>query len=924
LLVGWDAADWRIIHPLLDAGKMPHLEQLINSGVIGNIATLQPALSPMLWTSIATGKRPYKHGIHGFTEPSPEGGVRPISVLSRKTKALWNILTQNDKKCIVVGWWPSHPAEPLLGGVTVSNHFQRTSGVNPAKVAEVVPGVVYPPRLAAELCGLRMHPSELSGEHILPFVPKAADIDQTKDRRLSSLADILTDCTNIQAAATHLITTEPWDFAAVYFDATDHFGHGFMRYHPPRQKWVSEKDFELYYGVIETAYRYHDLMLGVLLAQAGPETTVLLMSDHGFHPDSLRPSTIPVEPAGPAIEHRRYGILALSGPGLKRDQRLTGATLLDICPTVLTLFGLPVGRDMDGKVLANAWETPPEIAYIDSWDNVPGEAGQHPPESALGNSESAEGMKQLEALGYIDPLPADRDQARRQTQRELDFNLAESYVDGGRHAEAAALLRELWAQWPDEHRFGAVLFACELAMARLAAAREVLDEMKLRRRRVAKTAQAELKAKFADKKREEIEALPDKDKHELRKLRWQAQDSTHQLRWNEARLLLAEGKQAEALAHLEKLEKAGSESPDFWMQMGNAQLGLRRWDAAERAFEKALALDADHADAHLGLANAWLGGRRNFEAAGRALTAIGLLYHNPAAHFLLGVALARIGDTESALRAYQVCLAQNPNYVAAHQRLAQLYTRRLKQPDKARAHREAVVEIRARARKLRAGKTTSFQPAAVKAGPVESEKPAAVAVVPPGLPRGEAAFATIVTGLPRSGTSLMMQMLAAGGVPPLHDGKRAPDSDNPRGYYEFAPARNLRADASWFPEATGRVLKLVAQLLPAIPVKADCRIIWMERPLDEVLASQAVMLDRLQAPGARLGPAQLRKVFEQQIKRVEEAMARRKMAVLKINYHDCVRDPAGVVSRIAEFLGLPLDRAAMAQAVNPALHRQRG
>ena len=114
LLIGWDAADWKVINPLLDAGKMPNLARFIEQGVIGNLATLQPVLSPMLWTSIATGKRPYKHGIHGFSEPDPvTGGIRPVTNLSRKTKAVWNILNQNDLNTITVGWWPSNPAEPL-------------------------------------------------------------------------------------------------------------------------------------------------------------------------------------------------------------------------------------------------------------------------------------------------------------------------------------------------------------------------------------------------------------------------------------------------------------------------------------------------------------------------------------------------------------------------------------------------------------------------------------------------------------------------------------------------------------------------------------------------------------------------------------------------------------------------------------------
>src|SRR4051812_42768829 len=89
LLIGWDAADWKILSPMLDAGQMPALASLVNRGCVGNIATLNPPLSPMLWTSIVTGKRAYKHGIHGFVEPDPEGaGIRPVTSTSRTCKAL--------------------------------------------------------------------------------------------------------------------------------------------------------------------------------------------------------------------------------------------------------------------------------------------------------------------------------------------------------------------------------------------------------------------------------------------------------------------------------------------------------------------------------------------------------------------------------------------------------------------------------------------------------------------------------------------------------------------------------------------------------------------------------------------------------------------------------------------------------------------
>ena len=176
LLIGWDAADWRVIRPLIAAGKMPALQGLIARGVSGNLRTLQPILSPMLWTSIATGKRPYEHGIYGFSEPDPASGhIRPVSTLSRKTKAIWNIFTQQGLRSNVVGWWPSHPAEPIHG-VMVSNHFQRPN--DDWRNWPLMPGSVHPERLREPLAGLRLHHQQVDGDTLLPFVPRAAEVDQ--------------------------------------------------------------------------------------------------------------------------------------------------------------------------------------------------------------------------------------------------------------------------------------------------------------------------------------------------------------------------------------------------------------------------------------------------------------------------------------------------------------------------------------------------------------------------------------------------------------------------------------------------------------------------------------------------------------------------------------------------------------------------
>ena len=401
LVVGWDAADWKVARPLMAAGEMPNLARLVSGGAAGNLATISPPLSPMLWTSIATGKRPTKHGIHGFSEPVPQGnGLRAITTLGRKTKAIWNILHQNGRKPSVVGWWPSHPAEPIRG-VMVSNHFHEIT--NYREPGPLLSGVIHPPDWFERLSELRTVPMDVPGEMLRLFVPEYDKVDQAKDKRLHSLAKVLAEAMSIHAAATEILEHADWDFAGVYYDAIDHFCHGFMKYHPPRLPHIDEESFSIFSGVIANAYRYHDAMLGRLLQLAGPETTVILLSDHGFHPDALRPKYIPAEAAGPAVEHREFGMIALHGPGIRAGQTIYGANLLDVTPTILHLFGLPVGQDMDGKVLSAAFETVGKIETIESWDAVAGDAGTHPPHTQVDAVASSEAMKHLVALGYVAP-----------------------------------------------------------------------------------------------------------------------------------------------------------------------------------------------------------------------------------------------------------------------------------------------------------------------------------------------------------------------------------------------------------------------------------------------------------------------------------------------------------------------------------------
>jgi hypothetical protein len=180
----------------------------------------------------------------------------------------------------------------------------------------------------------------------------------------------------------------------------------------------------------------------------------------------------------------------------------------------------------------------------------------------------------------------------------------------------------------------------------------------------------------------------------------------------------------------------------------------------------------------------------------------------------------------------------------------------------------------------------------------------------------------IVSGLPRSGTSLMMQMLAGGGIEILTDAVRTADDDNPRGYLEFEPVKKLKHDRSWLPAARGKAVKMVSQLLYDLPPGERYRIIFMRRDLDEVLVSQEKMLARL---GRQAAPRErIKRAFETHLEQLDGWLAKQPhMTLLPVIYKTLIEAPDAQARRVCDFLGRDLDLEAMASAVDPNLYRNR-
>ncbi len=345
---------------------------------------------------------------------------------------------------------------------------------------------------------------------------------------------------------------------------------------------VSERDFALYAGMMTSVYQFHDLMLARLLHLASPDATVIVVSDHGFHCDAQRPALTGAENpmALDSAWHRSLGMICAAGPGLKADQRVYGASILDVTPTVLTLFGLPVGEDMDGRVMVDAFEETPGIDRVPTWEDGSEAAVK---DEAFAPTDRA-AVEQLVALGYLDALSVDAEANAAAVEWEAALALAKVYLSSQRPSLALPLLEASYAERPSDPRATALLAQCLYTVGRAADCAALLQEHS-----TAETGNPVMRAILLGSA------------------------------W------LALGRQEDAQAQFARAEALAPGNAEPVVLRGEGYLALSDWDAAEDTFRRALAADADHVRAHDGLAAAHLGKRRFHEAAQSALEAVGRL-----------------------------------------------------------------------------------------------------------------------------------------------------------------------------------------------------------------------------------------------------------------------------------------------------------
>ena len=419
-VIGWDGASWDLLLPLLEQGRLPNLKRLMQDGTAASLHTITPTLSPVVWTTIATGMPPSRHGILDFVR-RPDGVAKALSRLTeeerqrlrfysnadRQVRAIWNMVSERQQPVLVVGYHNTYPAEKV-NGVMVSNYLVREHSLEAfGRDVESLGALASPAALVPRLRPFHKGPQDVTFEEMRRFADLTPDEFAElkgragKDPRPSSerwlyLSKAYVHDEFSARVAEELLPRVTPDLFLVHFQSIDWACHEFLQFHtgPGRHAGAPNPPGRQRYDRTVTAfYEYADEWLGRLLALRGPDTAVAVISDHGFE------ATLDDEGRGHHNDGAA-GILVLEGPGIRKGARLRDASVYDFFPTLAASYGLPLSRELRGHVLADAFS--PDALGPRPADVASYEAKQHyVPEVAMSEALGGELETELRALGYI-------------------------------------------------------------------------------------------------------------------------------------------------------------------------------------------------------------------------------------------------------------------------------------------------------------------------------------------------------------------------------------------------------------------------------------------------------------------------------------------------------------------------------------------
>lgn len=403
--LGLDGLDFEILDRLAAEGKLPNWKRLSAEGYTARLASDYPLISPILWTTAATGVPPDVHRVLDFQEVDPATGRKaPISGDSRRAPAAWNLASADGRRVGVVGWWATHPAEQVDG-------FFVSDRASPILFSDLPrQGVAFPASLEPGVAQVVARDGKIAAADLGPYldvppgeIAAALASGAGMENPIVALGRVVSATRVTQRIARDLYDRQRPELMTAYFEGTDEVGHLFASFTPPKLDCasVAEADAAKYGRVVEVYYAAIDRILGQWMTRAAEDGAVLLVhSDHGFKWGSDRPCGLASGNwATAAFWHRPEGVLALWGAGVNAGQPRGSARLVDVAPTVLALLDVPGDRRMTGEPVAAAFAKPPRFTRSDR----AGLAVARVAAAAVSDAESSEYAKKLLALGYLSP-----------------------------------------------------------------------------------------------------------------------------------------------------------------------------------------------------------------------------------------------------------------------------------------------------------------------------------------------------------------------------------------------------------------------------------------------------------------------------------------------------------------------------------------
>lgn len=626
VILGIDAMDWEVYEQVRQDIPMPNIERLRAEGATGDLLSMEPPVSPMIWTTMATGVDPEVHGIIDFLMKDPRTGEDvPITSNMRKVPAIWNMTTRFGLSSGFIGWLGTYPAEPVRGFQisdrivfhTFDPRWRKGEGTD--EPPRSLTGLTYPESLIGELRTRILSDEDIRYDtmrryiHIDPGeMPRGAREFDPLDP-VVNLAHIIASNATYENIAAYTYEKYRPDILAVYLDMVDAVCHLFIKHMKPHTPDVTAEEAHKYGAAIARTYSHTDSLIGEWLARIDDETTLIVVSDHGFKHGGLRPTGPSAIGGGQAVNwHRIVGAIALYGNHVKPGATIYGASVRDVCPTILSLLGLPLAEDMTGKVLTDALD--------ESWLAAASEVGtvetyglRTAPETAVRREEEEDAiLRRLQALGYI---------SGAETGEATEYGkLAHSYFAKAEFDKAIDIWQAILEEQPDNVDVMTSIAHAQIHQGDLEAAEETA--------RRAMAVDPEFYAAY------NILTL---------------------CYINTGRL-----SDAEQLASFVVARDPENSEAYFNLGVVYDMMGLN--SRALSSFEKAVGLRGDYDESRINLGNSYLKAGRVEEAREQFETALDLNPRSAYAWFLLGHTYRMEGDIPRALESYEEALRCVPSF----------------------------------------------------------------------------------------------------------------------------------------------------------------------------------------------------------------------------------------------------------------------